>query len=192
MSKFDLSDYETVKSRKKRFYKDHPDGSLVVEIVESTDTHAFYKALVFKNKDDQSKNLATATGYAREVKGVGSFANKVSFHENAEESAVGRALDNAGYAGNDKPSREEMEKALETPESVGDDGDLGAYVVNLGKKYLGKRLADIDPTEIEGFINWLRDSSKKDNKPLSKPADEFVRAATAYLSHLDHKENGYA
>lgn len=115
---FDLQNYETVKSRKKRFYADHKDGSIIVELIFRDDTHAVMKASVYKTKEEQQRGLPTATGYASETKGIGSPANRIAFLENAEESAVGRALDNAGYSGNDKCSREEMAKVVNVPEVV--------------------------------------------------------------------------
>lgn len=50
-----------------------------------------------------------ATGWAFEIDGQG-MANKTSALENAETSAIGRALANAGYSGNKRASREEMVK----------------------------------------------------------------------------------
>lgn len=122
MARFNLDDYETVKERKAKFYKDWPTGSIVVKLVnpESLKTHAVFKASVFQSKDDQSNNCPTGVGYALEVRETElktsnagekyESVNFTSWTENAEESAVGRALDNAGYSGNKKPSREEMAK----------------------------------------------------------------------------------
>ena len=105
-----LKDYETVKQRKQRFYADHPEGSLVAELVHHEKGHCVMRGLVFKTKEDQEKNLPTGVGYAEEYQGQGGFANKHAWTENCDESAIGRALDNAGYSGNGKCSREEMAK----------------------------------------------------------------------------------
>jgi len=115
---FDLTKYETVKSRKIRFYSDHSDGRITVESV-STDVneYAYFKATVYLNKEDQEKGLAKSTGYAHEIRdkelkagkhGVYESVNFGSWNENCEESAIGRALDNAGYSSNGKCSQEEM------------------------------------------------------------------------------------
>ena len=119
--KWNPADYETVKSRKKRFYEDHPDGRIEVESI-STDPneYAYFKATVFVSREDQEKNCPKGTGYAHEIrdkelsqgkKGSYESVNYSSWNENCEESAIGRALDNAGYSGNLKCSREEMEQA---------------------------------------------------------------------------------
>lgn len=118
---YDLENYETVKERKQRFYSDFVDGRIIVEI-QNTDVqhHALFKATLYKNAENQEKNCPIATGYAHEVRDKElsvskkgeeyASVNYTSWVENAEESAVGRALDNAGYSGNNKCSREEMDK----------------------------------------------------------------------------------
>ena len=117
-----LENYETVKERKKRFYADNEDGRIIVE--QQSDNileYALFKVSIYKDKADQEKGLAWSTGYALEMrdkeKSISTSGkeyesvNYTSWTENCEESAVGRALDNAGYSGNNKCSREEMEKA---------------------------------------------------------------------------------
>jgi hypothetical protein len=110
MAKFDLSQYETVDSRIKRFMKDYEDGRITTEIVsmegEIGKTRWVVKASVFRYIDEATPS---ATGYAFEVDGTG-MANQTSALENAESSARGRALQGLGYTGAKSPSREEMEK----------------------------------------------------------------------------------
>lgn len=121
--KFDPNQYETVKERKERFYKDHPNGSIIVKLLNTSNPldYALFEASVYFDKEQQEKGLPTATGNALEVRDTElsvsntgkeyESVNYSSWTENAEESAVGRALDNAGYSGNRKPSRDEMQKA---------------------------------------------------------------------------------
>ena len=108
---FDISSYETVKSRKKRFYEKYPDGRIIVESIRVTADEALFKASVYKDPAEQSVGLPIATGHAQEFKGVGGVANRNCWTENCEESSIGRALDNAGFSGNNQCSREEMVKA---------------------------------------------------------------------------------
>lgn len=120
--KFNPNEYETVKSRKERFYKDHEDGRIIVELINQDHLeYACFKASVFMNQLDQEKQCPRGVGYALEIRDTKKSisnsgaeyesVNYTSWTENCEESAVGRALDNAGYSGNKKASREEMEKA---------------------------------------------------------------------------------
>ncbi|MCP3683360.1 MAG: hypothetical protein GY861_11785 [bacterium] len=105
-----LEGYETVKERKQKWYKKYPDGSLVTVLVFHEKGHCIVMGMAYRSKEEQKDNLPTGIGYAEEYQGQGGFANKTSWMENCDESAIGRALDNAGYSGNNKCSREEMEK----------------------------------------------------------------------------------
>ena len=136
--KFNPEEYETVKERKKRFYKEHPDGRIIVDLVniESVDTHALFKCWIYRNPEEQEKCLAWSTGFAHETrdteKKVSQYGkeyesvNYSAWVENCEESAIGRALDNAGYSGNNKCSREEMQKATRPRELTEKDKALAA------------------------------------------------------------------
>ena len=122
MSSYNLTDYETVKERKARFYHDHPGGRIIVTLLnpDSVSDYALFCAYVYLTTTDHKENLPRASGYALEIRDktlqIGKSGkqyesvNFTSWVENCEESAVGRALDNAGYSGNKKCSRDEMEK----------------------------------------------------------------------------------
>jgi prophage DNA circulation protein len=111
--KFNLEDYETVEERITRFYAANPNARIVTQEVTKEVDRAkgiwTVKAFLYLSDADQATDLPKATGYAFEVDGQG-MANKTSALENCETSAIGRALANAGYSGNRRTSREEMEK----------------------------------------------------------------------------------
>lgn len=114
MANFDLDKYETVEERIARFYSDHPEGRIVTDNLTTDDDRLRSQwvvyASVYFDREDQADGLARATGLAFEIDG-GSGANKMAALENAETSAIGRALANAGYSGARRTSREEMAKA---------------------------------------------------------------------------------
>ena len=111
MSPFNLDDYEPVEERLARFWQDHPNGRVYTELVNGS--HAgesvIMLASVYKDKADLYPD---ATGHAQESRSP-SGTNKMSWVENCETSAIGRALANMGYAPKGaRPSREEMTKAV--------------------------------------------------------------------------------
>jgi len=127
---YNPAEYETVKERKARFYTDHEDGRIEVEIRnDDIMDHAFYISRVYIDRADQLERLPRGTGTALEIRDMElsvsnqgkqyESVNYTSWSENAEESAVGRALDNAGYSGNRRCSREEMEKVGRHAEVLG-------------------------------------------------------------------------
>lgn len=114
MPRFNLNDYETVEERIKRFYEIYEDGRITTENLTTAADRSVstwvVMASVFLTAGDQANNLPKATGLAFEVDG-GVGANQTAALENAETSAIGRALANAGFSGNKRTSREEMAKA---------------------------------------------------------------------------------
>ena len=107
---FDLSMYETVDQRLEKFWAKYPDGAILTELVAYKDDRYIFKASVYKTYADP---LPFATGFAEEtVSGRG--VNATSACENAESSAIGRALHTGGISkhseGKPRPSAEEMAK----------------------------------------------------------------------------------
>lgn len=206
--KFDPSSYESVKSRKLRFYKDHPDGRIIVEAIHVDLDYAVFKSLVYFNKEEQACGTPRATGHSLEYREkelkTNSYGktyesvNYSSWTENAEESAVGRALDNAGYASNMKCSLEEIVKAKshidvarEHPISehtqndsvddlfIGAENAAGGYIIKFGK-YKGQSLQEIDRDDLEKNYNWWI-KKQSEGASLSLSVKEFIASASEYL-----------
>jgi hypothetical protein len=139
MAQFNLADYETVEERIRRFYKDHPQGRIITDNITTLQDRQVstwvVKALVYTNDDMYPK----ASGLAFEVDGQG-MANKTSALENAETSAIGRALANAGYSGNKRTSRQEMEKVARGATPKATSKDWIAMATDLGNDIEGLRL----------------------------------------------------
>lgn len=104
--KFDLSQYATVEERLQKFWEDHPEGAVVTEIAHREGDAVIFKASVYFERG----GCLVATGFAEEIRDA-SPVNRTSFIENAETSAIGRALANCNYQMKKRPSRQEMEKA---------------------------------------------------------------------------------
>jgi len=108
MPKFDLSQYEEVKDRIPKFYKQYPEGRIITDIVSDPNEleTVIFKAELYRNFED---SVPLSTGFAYEKEGEG-YINKTSHVENAETSAIGRALANITMHGSKRPSKEEMNK----------------------------------------------------------------------------------
>jgi hypothetical protein len=115
MPGFNPNDYVDVQTRINVFWKKNPLGRIATELMSLPDEfeRVVFCARVYRSQDDSEP---AATGWAAEVAGGGG-ANRSSWHENAETSAIGRALANLGYSKNaaDRPSRQEMAKAADAP-----------------------------------------------------------------------------
>jgi hypothetical protein len=110
---FDPSRYATVAERIALFYRSHPNGRILTELVNRDAESVTFKALVFRGDGD---TVPAATGWATEREGDGDI-NTVACLENTETSAIGRALANLGYtASRERPSVEEMRKAARSRE----------------------------------------------------------------------------
>jgi hypothetical protein len=140
MAQFNLADYETVEERIRRFYKDNKTGRIITDNITTLQDRQVstwvVKAWVYL--DDQT-DKPKATGLAFEVDGQG-MANKTSALENAETSAIGRALANAGYSGNKRTSRQEMEKVARGATPKATSKDWIAMATDLGNDIEGLRL----------------------------------------------------
>ena len=111
MANFKLADYESVDERIQRFYRTHSEGRIETELLayegELGSTRWIVRAAVYKADSE----FPSGVGHAFEVDGTG-MANRTSALENAETSAVGRALAQAGFSGSRRTTREEMAKVL--------------------------------------------------------------------------------
>jgi len=144
---FDLTQYETVDQRLEKFWAKYPDGAIITEMVAHKDDRFIFKASVYKTFADP---LPFATGYAEEVVS-GRGVNATSACENAESSAIGRALHTGGISkhsdGKPRPSREEMGKVVEMNEVKANIAKVKAKMAETSTQYIPVAKAD-DPWTI--------------------------------------------
>lgn len=147
MSNFDLSKYETVDSRIKKFYIKYKDGRIITEMLNAPGnvSPAVFKAFIYNG------DVLLSTGHAFEIAGQG-YVNKTCHLENAETSAIGRGLANMGMNGDLRPSREEMEKA---------QGNAVSLPENIDKEIQAIITAHGCPEEMQGWKSFPSDKKAR-------------------------------
>jgi hypothetical protein len=119
--RFNLNDYVTVDERIDRFWADYPNGAIRTEMVYANNDGSSVAIIARIHKD--ACGPVIATGIAQELQG-GANANKSSWWENCETSAIGRALANMGMSiSKQRPSREEMAKVQRYEDDALDNFD---------------------------------------------------------------------
>jgi hypothetical protein len=175
MGAFNPADYETVAERLRRAYSDHPEMRVITENITTTQDRSVLTWVVKAEIwfVDESGPYLKATGLAFEVDGQG-MANKTSALENAETSAIGRALANANYSGDKRATREEMQKVERANTPKRDwiaEADAFALVYNLDglRKLYSEAVANRALPEIvekiKAYGNDLAGSQDSDSKP---------------------------
>lgn len=115
MGNFNPDNYAPVEQRVAEFYVDFPEGSIRTFVASVDETSIMFEARCYRSLAEARDGIYTS-GFAHEVQGAGPV-NRTNHVENAETSAIGRALANLGYSGSingkraPRPSREEMEQA---------------------------------------------------------------------------------
>ena len=184
MAFFNLEDYETVEERLIKFWKDHPHGRIITDVLEISASRFIVKASLYR----ESETNPWTNGLAEEtVQGRG--VNATSALENCETSAIGRALANAGYATKGKrASREEMSKVKVKADTEQVIADAKAKMAQTATEYVPIAKED-DPwtireaapaTTVDEAVNIVKDiiggqtkqdiphcSKCHDNKPMS-------------------------
>ncbi|MBU5262002.1 hypothetical protein [Bacillus atrophaeus] len=215
-----LDQYETVKSRKTRLRLEYPDSVILpipLSDINYATSFILMGALIWKDKkqfesvqfDNIQKLVERATpqnagmvmasialqskadssGFSLSIAG-GKGADKTSWVENAEESAVGRALDNMGYHSG-SASKEEMEKIqymldLDQQRVILENSINSVYSELLGKGFNSQQLgqvisqaakpfeylAELSVNELEKLLDELRKAGgldKNQQPPQSPP-----------------------
>jgi hypothetical protein len=170
MGFFNIEDYEPVAERLDRFWKTHDqDGRVETELISHNNGHYIVKAIIWVGDRQVATGLADEH---TEAKGV----NARNALENAESSALGRALANFNFqpkrngqnVANLRPSREEMVKANVTQ-------SLGASEV----PYVEKPITYLKPRRVATpkMSGWLQRELAKILKDTNQQ-NAFVQFAS--------------
>lgn len=129
-------EYQTVALRVSNFRVDYPAYSLVTEVL-----HRDLDCVVMKATIRDSNDRIVATGHAEEYRKA-SEINKTSALENAETSAIGRALAALGIGGTEFASADEVARAVS-----GEKGSAEHMAAQNGTEANRQALSAIQPEE---------------------------------------------
>jgi hypothetical protein len=171
--RFNLDNYETVEARLAKFWEMYPNGRIATYVHYYDDSRVVFRAEVYKDMLDMDP---VASGYAEEVRDA-SPVNRTSHVENAETSAIGRALANFIFQSKTapRPSREEMVKVARQQEPKSDADLLSKFRAACAKAGLDPqdvaKSAGVDLYELtDESMPKLRDAFKKMQQPKPEPA----------------------
>ena len=129
-------DYAEVNQRIKAFRMVYPTGVIETEMASNENGVCVFRAYVGYRHNDELYKLATGTAYEKEGS---TFINKTSFIENAETSAVGRALGMAGFGiDTSVASAEEVQNAIANQK--GDFSDMP--IIETQKQWIKAELTE--------------------------------------------------
>lgn len=151
-------EYDQVEDRLKKFWEDNPSGRIYTEILYVSEdfNNAIHRCEVYIDFKDE---YPVATGIAQDQHGpVG--ANKTSWIENGETSAIGRALANWIYAAKKRPSVTEMQKVENLSDSQ----------VTKSKAETGNSNSYTPPPSVQEKI---KDAPKLDDKDTKAALEEI-------------------
>jgi hypothetical protein len=180
--RFNLDNYETVEARLAKFWEQFPNGQVFTQVHHYDENRVVFRAEIYK---DISDPRPVATGYAEETRDA-SPVNRTSHVENAETSAIGRALANYTFQSKTapRPSREEMAKVARAEEPK--PADTASLLDNFKKACEKAEISHDDVARLAGVdlanltadqMPKLRDKFKEVQAAKARPvkSDEQLR-----------------
>lgn len=183
-------EYQTVALRVQNFRELHPEHSLITALVERT-----ADCVVMRAEIVTPDGRTIATGHAEEYRAM-SQINKTSALENAETSAIGRALAAFGFAGTEFASANEVQNAIyqqNAPGGHSQDGAVGPRGTTDPKGWREPDSPLSTPTKLHRELTRLErelagcgDSEMVYALTSSDEWREFVRIAESHAPHYLH------
>jgi hypothetical protein len=142
-------EYQTVAFRVQRFREAHPDWGLLTSVVERDE-----ECVVVQAQIENETGRILATGHAEEYRKT-SQINRTSALENAETSAIGRALAALGFGGTEFATANEVQNAIHQQAEEPNGKLPGIHKI---KQRLNKLMLDGDKADdLEAFNALVHD-----------------------------------
>ena len=128
-------DYQTVALRVKQFrdqYRPEDGWFISTEIIDADAQVVRMAAFIGFNGSEDGRTLIYATGHAEEFRGS-SGINKTSALENAETSAIGRALACFGLGGTEFASADEIARAVNGAVAEVSEADVDEMIEGMNE-----------------------------------------------------------
>lgn len=183
---YNPKDYEEVKDRLARFYRDYPNARILTDNLTTPADRAALTWVVratiwipmWQVVEDWEASvipednwICKSTGLAFEIDGKNGMANKTSALENCETSAIGRALANAGYSGSkNRASAEEMAKVAKGITPSRDwiaEAKAAKSIDDLRKLYAEARQASVENATLATISDLAEAWTEKQSKSSS-------------------------
>lgn len=177
-------EYQTVALRVQLFRQDHPNKSLTTDMVVRDDDCVVMRAVI---ADESGRVLAT--GHSEEYR-KSSQINRTSALENAETSAVGRALAAYGYGGTEFATANEVQNAIHQQQAGQGHSDERAVSPAPAKGWREPDSALSTPSKLAAEMRRLErelagcgDSDMVYALTATEEWREFVRIAEKHAPH---------
>ncbi len=164
--------YETVALRLKKFWDNYPEFSIQTILISADDAKVIVKATIM----DENSHIV-ATGHSEEFRSHGKI-NRTSCLENAETSAVGRALAFLGLGGMEIRSADEMASAVEQ------QGHMGA---EQKRKVVADTLDCLEEQDAKGIRQLWDKLSQEEQMVVWREFNNKQKAAIRELSQKGAK-----
>lgn len=182
-------DYAEVNQRIKAFRMIYPTGFITTEMISNENGVCVFRAIVGYVENLDRVVLGSGTAYEKEGS---TFINKTSYIENAETSAVGRALGMAGFGIDTSiASYEEVANAMENQKNPDNIDKKKAEVKKTKASVEQKKAAELkskrdliskyianDEEKKEAYLNYIKANN------LHKASDITEEHADALLKML--------
>jgi len=167
--------YLPVQQRIIWFREERPLWGIEVELISVSDTSAVAKATI---RNEEGRIIAQ-DHKSETIKGFADFIEKSC------TGAIGRAVAQCGFGTQFAVELDEGEERIaDAPveRRQQQKSETQSDVVTFGK-FKNTKYTDLKKDDVQSYVNYLKDSAAKDNKPLSAQAEDFiVMARAAFVS----------